>query len=459
MTETIRKGKGLTLSTTETAGAIDAGTIVLMNAFEARAAADEIKGKLGDLRITIHEFETREGWRALGYDSFREWALKEIDQASIRHVYRLAAAAEVESNLGVTIGHNPESHLRPLGQLEPEQQREAWGLAAELAGDGPRQAAHVAVAAQAVSDFDPLTDEELSDLSRLGGWETEAGSSPGKVRMRQDRSGDRLYTEERAPGGWRYELAQLRADEAAKAQHQATNARQQELIARAAAVGLEMTVTPKKILFYCDGAPYGGAKNLGDAEGYIKLRELSIAKRQQAGQAEQLSMIESAPLVCRACKQPLLSGTAAYSGDCTGCYHLRLANEPRHISQVAWNLKCAREYTERLPGSDFRGGRLAQIDDMIAALAAAPAPEPEPVPVVEDAHQRDVLHRHAESTLAGLLQKVDPTELRLLHCLIVGIEELYPEDDEGTAEDLWEFAGNALAELGTPDLRWIERGK
>ncbi|HMQ32380.1 MAG TPA: hypothetical protein PKD53_16730 [Chloroflexaceae bacterium] len=63
----------------------------------------------------------------------------------------------------------------------------------------------------------PLTDAELTDLSRLGGWEAEPGGRPGKVRMRQDREGDRLYTEDRSPEGWRYELAQLQAAEPARA--------------------------------------------------------------------------------------------------------------------------------------------------------------------------------------------------------------------------------------------------
>jgi hypothetical protein len=52
----------------------------------------------------------------------------------------------------------------------------------------------------------PLTDAELTALSRLG-WEHqgERTSRHGLtlVRLRDDRSDDRLYTEERTPGGWR----------------------------------------------------------------------------------------------------------------------------------------------------------------------------------------------------------------------------------------------------------------
>jgi hypothetical protein len=52
----------------------------------------------------------------------------------------------------------------------------------------------------------PLTDAELVALSRLG-WERqgERTSRHGLtlVRLRDDRSDDRLYTEERTPGGWR----------------------------------------------------------------------------------------------------------------------------------------------------------------------------------------------------------------------------------------------------------------
>jgi hypothetical protein len=57
----------------------------------------------------------------------------------------------------------------------------------------------------------PLTDAELVALSRLG-WEHqgERTSRHGLtlVRLRDDRSDDRLYTEERTPGGWRMLLTQ-----------------------------------------------------------------------------------------------------------------------------------------------------------------------------------------------------------------------------------------------------------
>jgi hypothetical protein len=55
----------------------------------------------------------------------------------------------------------------------------------------------------------PLTDAELIALSLLG-WEkhSERVSPAGLllVRMRDDRSDDRRYTEERTPGGWRMAL-------------------------------------------------------------------------------------------------------------------------------------------------------------------------------------------------------------------------------------------------------------
>lgn len=82
-----------------------------------------------------------------------------------------------------------------------------------------------APARPAAGDDAPLTDAELTDLSRLGGWElhTPTGrTGPERISpqglplitmavMRGERWGERQ--EERGPGGWRMELAELRRDE------------------------------------------------------------------------------------------------------------------------------------------------------------------------------------------------------------------------------------------------------
>jgi hypothetical protein len=139
--------------------------IVLMDEAEARSATARIQRTAGELRREIFEFNVRQGWKALGYDSFRAWALAELDQ-SVRHAYRQLAAAETEADLGETIGHTPEAHLRPLAGVPTDDRPAVWARANELAGDeADRTAAHVE---QAVAEYDSLV-EALADLRRRAG--------------------------------------------------------------------------------------------------------------------------------------------------------------------------------------------------------------------------------------------------------------------------------------------------
>jgi hypothetical protein len=125
--------------------------VVMMTRDEAKDATRQINQSLGNLRRLIDDFDQREGWAALGWSSFRDWARNELDQISIAHVYRLRDAATVDRSLGVSIGDTPESHTRVLKQV-PEAERPAILQEADrLAGDQPRQARHIEQAAQAVA--------------------------------------------------------------------------------------------------------------------------------------------------------------------------------------------------------------------------------------------------------------------------------------------------------------------
>jgi len=104
---------------------------------EARTLCEEIKGHLRSARQLLLALYEGEGWKALGYKSWRECITTEFEQSQ-RHCYHLLAAAQVGRNL-CTIVQNPddipESHLRPLAQLEPEYQVQAYQQALEAAGD------------------------------------------------------------------------------------------------------------------------------------------------------------------------------------------------------------------------------------------------------------------------------------------------------------------------------------
>ena len=100
-----------------------------MSLIEARWCVTEIKQGIISVRERIWELYTREGWQALGYRTWQECKEREFGTSS-RHIERLLAAARVERNLPLDTtnwSHQiPESHLRPLTSLEPDQQREVW---------------------------------------------------------------------------------------------------------------------------------------------------------------------------------------------------------------------------------------------------------------------------------------------------------------------------------------------
>lgn len=119
-----------------------------MNADEAQLCARQIRSGITNVSRLLLELYERDGWKALGYATWRECAMAEFGFKQ-SHAYRLLAAAEVERNIS-PIGENqpiPESVLRPLTALEPDQQREAYAKAATATPDGKPTAAQVQKAA------------------------------------------------------------------------------------------------------------------------------------------------------------------------------------------------------------------------------------------------------------------------------------------------------------------------
>lgn len=113
---------------------------------EAREAVDQINSNMNNVRYLVLDLYEREGWVALGYQSWRECVTAEF-QNSQAYLYRQLEAAQTEKVIS-PIGEKieiPESQLRPLTKLKdnPEQQREAWQKAVETAPEGKVTAAHV----------------------------------------------------------------------------------------------------------------------------------------------------------------------------------------------------------------------------------------------------------------------------------------------------------------------------
>ncbi|MDD5722681.1 MAG: hypothetical protein PHY29_02950 [Syntrophales bacterium] len=129
---------------------------VMMTAEEARTCIDSINNNLRNTRELLLDLYEREGWRALGYNNWRDCATGEftVKQA---HLYRELMAARVEQNISPIgekpeVGKIPESHLRPLSGMNPDQQREVYQEAVNTAPDGKVTARHVQETVERMSD-------------------------------------------------------------------------------------------------------------------------------------------------------------------------------------------------------------------------------------------------------------------------------------------------------------------
>ena len=111
---------------------------------EARQCADEIKTGINSIGQKLLQLYEGDGWKALGYSSWRECGQVEFGFKQ-SHVYRLLDAAEVERNISPNGGNLQiaERQARPLVSLPPDAQREVWQVAVETAPGGKVTAAHV----------------------------------------------------------------------------------------------------------------------------------------------------------------------------------------------------------------------------------------------------------------------------------------------------------------------------
>jgi hypothetical protein len=145
---------------TEIESVVAAG-IVMMSADEARAVVAQIRGHLEEARRALLDLYEREGYKALGYDSWRACVVAEFGQSAAT-LYRQLEAAQIERDVrGDSQFENsqfenrpiPTTHLQPLKDLPSDERGRALNRADELAGDGPRKAAHVEQAAAEIRDL------------------------------------------------------------------------------------------------------------------------------------------------------------------------------------------------------------------------------------------------------------------------------------------------------------------
>jgi hypothetical protein len=133
--------------------------VEMMTAEEARKRVAAINTGLNNVRGLLLDFYEREGWKALGYESWRTCVTAEFGQSE-RHLYRQLEAAQIEmricpigqklesdelSHISANENSDPitESHLRPLTKVPPEDQATVYHLAQETAPKGKVTAKHV----------------------------------------------------------------------------------------------------------------------------------------------------------------------------------------------------------------------------------------------------------------------------------------------------------------------------
>jgi hypothetical protein len=100
---------------------------------EARAIIRTIRTSMEATRLLLVRLYTGKAWLALGYNSFHELLLEEFPEMHHTHLRRLTNAGLLEQRAGVEIGSTPESHIRPLLAILPDEeaQIEAYDFAKE----------------------------------------------------------------------------------------------------------------------------------------------------------------------------------------------------------------------------------------------------------------------------------------------------------------------------------------
>ena len=126
------------MSSTDVSGTQAPLPVQTMNAAEARACVESINSSINNARAMLLDLYERQGWKALGYESWRACVVVEFEQSKT-HLYRQLQAAEIERTVSPMgeIGQIPERQLRPLAALPPAERPKAWALARESSGGKP----------------------------------------------------------------------------------------------------------------------------------------------------------------------------------------------------------------------------------------------------------------------------------------------------------------------------------
>ena len=105
-----------------------------MDEAEARLCVDSIRAKTDDLKELVYALWSRDGWRALGYDSFHACCMREFGERHASTYYRLKDVANFEKNVSPNGENVVHSHAREFAKLKDnERQFKAFETAKQLA--------------------------------------------------------------------------------------------------------------------------------------------------------------------------------------------------------------------------------------------------------------------------------------------------------------------------------------
>ena len=109
-----------------------------------------IKRHINTTRSLLLDMRDRKGWKALGYESFKDYGEKELGYKETR-IYQLVDAAEISLQLGydsTIVESTPkESQLRPLKAVPEDERKAIWEEATRKAEEE-----HARLTAQRVED-------------------------------------------------------------------------------------------------------------------------------------------------------------------------------------------------------------------------------------------------------------------------------------------------------------------
>lgn len=154
--------------------------VVLMDESEARECVADIHNGLVNIRQRVVDLYNREGWRALGYTSWRHCVAAEFEQSQT-HLYRVLNAGQIEAQVSPMgeIGKVPERQLRELAPLrdDPDTMRDVWHHVHEEHGENVTSA-DVRAAVKRRTAAPEQVSQRVMDA---------AGSSPEREHARDNR--------------------------------------------------------------------------------------------------------------------------------------------------------------------------------------------------------------------------------------------------------------------------------